>query len=225
MLYAQSVRIDKLFHDRICSSALFRLQLRLKRFFDVLIGGILLVILSPLLLVAFLAVRLTSPGPSIFSQWRWGLDERQFRFYKIRTMYTDQASRLGREQSQDEKDRGILLKLKNDPRVTRVGAVLRRTSIDELPQLFNVLRGDMSIVGPRPAPIHVMEPFPEIRAVRSVVRPGLTGLWQIRNRAKNTSIMCHIADDVEYIANLSLWLDLKILLATPLELVRGTGAY
>jgi len=88
-----------------------------------------------------------------------------------------------------------------------------------------VLRGDMSIVGPRPLVLHMMEPFPEIRAVRSIVRPGLTGLWQTRNRANNTSVMDMIDHDVEYIATISLWLDLKIILSTPLELLRGTGAH
>jgi len=120
---------------------------------------------------------------------------------------------------------GVLLKLKNDPRVTSIGKLLRRTSIDELPQLFNVLRGDMSIVGPRPLVLHMMEPFPEIRAVRSVIRPGLTGLWQTRCRANNTSVMDMIDHDAEYIATFSLWLDLKIILATPGELLRGTGAH
>jgi lipopolysaccharide/colanic/teichoic acid biosynthesis glycosyltransferase len=140
-------------------------------------------------------------------------------------MYANQGAKLGREQSEEEKSKGILLKMKNDPRVTPLGKLFRRTSIDELPQLLNVLRGDMSIVGPRPMVIHMMDPFPEIREVRSVIRPGLTGLWQIRNRANNTSIMCMIADDVEYIAKLSLMLDLKIILATPWELIRGTGAH
>jgi lipopolysaccharide/colanic/teichoic acid biosynthesis glycosyltransferase len=140
-------------------------------------------------------------------------------------MYVDQAAKLGREQSEVEKRKGILLKMKDDPRVTPIGAFLRRSSIDELPQLFNVLIGDMSIVGPRPLMIHMMEPFPEIRAVRSVVRPGLTGLWQIRNRANNTSVTDMIADDTEYIANIGLLLDLRILLATPWELIRGTGAH
>jgi len=225
VLFVDSVRADHLFNHRVSTRRLTRIQLRLKRIFDILMSGFLIVLLSPLLLAALIVVRLSSPGPSIFWQWRWGIGEYQFRFFKIRTMYVDQAAKLGREQSEAEKSRGILLKLKNDPRVTRIGAVLRRTSIDELPQLFNVLKGDMSLVGPRPMIIHMMDPFPTIRSARGVVRPGLTGLWQIRNRANNTSIMNMIADDVEYIAQFSLLLDLKILLATPLELIRGTGAH
>lgn len=225
ILHCGSVRVDKVFHHRVSTSRVFRLKLQLKRLFDILISGFLLLMLSPFLLIALLAVRLSSPGPSIYSQWRWGLHEQHFRFFKIRSMYVDQTAKLGREQPEAEKTLGILLKLKNDPRVTRIGTLFRRTSIDELPQLLNVLKGDMSMVGPRPLVIHMMEPFAEIREVRSVVRPGLTGLWQIRNRANNTSAMDMIAYDVEYIANWSLMLDFKILLATPWELIRGIGAH
>jgi lipopolysaccharide/colanic/teichoic acid biosynthesis glycosyltransferase len=224
-LYIDQIRVDRSFQHRVSVSRTFRLQLRLKRLFDIVVSGFLLVFISPVLITALLLIRISSPGPSIFSQRRWGHNERQFRMFKIRTMYVDQAAKLGREQSEVEKRKGILLKMKDDPRVTPIGAFLRRSSIDELPQLFNVLIGDMSIVGPRPLMIHMMEPFPEIRAVRSVVRPGLTGLWQIRNRANNTSVTDMIADDTEYIANIGLLLDLRILLATPWELIRGTGAH
>jgi exopolysaccharide production protein ExoY len=225
VLYIGEVRADAVFRRRVSTSPLFRLEILVKRLFDIVFSGLLLVFLSPVFLLAFFAVRISSPGPFIFSQLRWGLDERHFHCFKIRTMYVDQAARLVRNQSVEEKNRGILLKMKNDPRVTPVGAFLRRTSIDELPQLFNVFRGDMSIVGPRPLMLHMMDPFPQIRAVRSVVRPGLTGLWQIRNRANNTSVMNMIADDVDYISHLSLFLDAKTLIATPWELIRGTGAH
>jgi exopolysaccharide production protein ExoY len=224
LLYSRSVRVDDLFLQRLARSRLFRLQLRLKRLFDIVISGFLLVLLAPVILLASLAVRLTSPGPAIFWQWRWGKDQGQFRFFKLRSMYVDQSFRLKSEQHETDKRGGVLLKLKNDPRVTGIGKLLRRTSIDELPQLLNVLIGDMSMVGPRPLVLHMMEPFPEIRAVRSVVRPGLTGLWQISSRANNTSVMDMITYDAAYIATFSLWLDLKILAATPLELLRGTGA-
>jgi len=224
-LYVDGTRVDRIFHDRVSRLALFRFQLRLKRLFDIVVAGLLLLLLSPLLITAFLLVHISSPGPSIFWQWRWGYNGRHFRLYKLRTMYVSQAAKVIREQSHEEKSRGILLKFKDDPRVTPIGAFFRRWSIDELPQLFDVLKGDMSIVGPRPLVLHMMDPFPEIRAARSVVRPGLTGLWQIRNRANNTSVMDMIADDAEYIANVGLLLDLKILVATPRELIRGTGAH
>ena len=225
ILYHQAARIDHLFGQRVASSSLFRLQLRLKRAFDIAASSFLLILSAPILVLAILAVMLTSRGPSIFCQWRWGKDQSHFRFFKIRSMYVDQSAKLGVGQSETDKGKGILLKLKNDPRVTSVGKLLRRTSVDELPQLFNVLRGDMSMVGPRPLVLHMMDPFPAIREVRSVIRPGLTGLWQVRSRANNTSVLDMIEYDVEYIAKLSLWLDLKILLATPGELLRGTGAH
>jgi exopolysaccharide production protein ExoY len=225
VLFLEENRADDIFRRRVAASRLFRVQLRLKRLFDVLLSGLLLVLSSPILLIAFLAVRFSSAGPFIFFQTRWGLNGKHFECLKLRTMFIDQAARLSQEQSLEHRGQGLLLKMKQDPRVTPVGAFLRRTSIDELPQLMNVFRGDMSIVGPRPLMLHMMEPFPEIRAVRCIVRPGLTGLWQIRNRVHNTSVMDMIADDVDYIAHLSLSLDLKILLATPWELIRGTGAY
>jgi len=224
-LYYGAVRADDIFLQRLASSRIFRLELKLKRLADIVISCLLLVVLSPILVIAGIAVRLSSPGPVIFGQLRWGKDQRHFRFFKLRSMYINQAAKLGTGQSLSDKGNGVLLKLKDDPRVTSVGKFLRRSSIDELPQLFNVLRGDMSIVGPRPLVLHMMEPFPEIRAVRSIVRPGLTGLWQTRNRANNTSVMDMIDHDVEYIATISLWLDLKIILSTPLELLRGTGAH
>jgi len=224
-LYYGAVRADDLFLHRVASSTGFRIQLKLKRIADIAISGLMLIVLSPVLVIAGLAVRFSSPGPAVFWQWRWGKDQRRFRFFKFRSMYIDQGSKLGTGRPNTDNCDGILLKMKNDPRVTGIGRLLRKTSIDELPQLFNVLRGDMSMVGPRPLVLHMMEPFPEIRAARSVIRPGLTGLWQIRSRANNTSVMDMIAHDVEYIATLSLWLDLKIMLATPWEVVRGNGAH
>jgi lipopolysaccharide/colanic/teichoic acid biosynthesis glycosyltransferase len=224
-LYLGDDRVDAIFRRRVSASAAFRATLALKRLFDILFSGLLLLALSPVIAAAFLAVRLTSKGPFLFSQPRWGLDETHFQCYKMRSMYVDANARLAKPQSEEDKQRGILQKMKNDPRVTPVGAFLRRTSIDELPQLWNVFRGDMSVVGPRPLMIHMMQPYDEIRAVRSVVRPGLTGLWQIRHRANNTSVLQMIDDDAEYILNLSLLLDLKTLCATPGELLRGTGAH
>jgi lipopolysaccharide/colanic/teichoic acid biosynthesis glycosyltransferase len=221
VLFFQAVRLDAHFKRQVSESSLFRLQLRVKRICDILISSLLMVICSPVLLAAFLAVRLSSRGPFIFSQIRWGLDQSQFRCYKMRTMFLDHDS----QQSAHERSRGILHKPRNDPRVTAVGALLRKTSVDELPQLLNVLFGEMSLVGPRPLMVHMLEPFPEIREVRSIMRPGITGLWQIRNRAHNTSVLSMIADDAEYIARFSLLLDFEILLLTPWELIRGHGAH
>jgi lipopolysaccharide/colanic/teichoic acid biosynthesis glycosyltransferase len=171
-----------------------------------------------------IAVRLSSPGKALFSQTRMGLNERHFQCLKIRTMYDGRGKPSSRGEGLDEIVPGIVQKLSRDPRVTRVGLILRRTSIDELPQLFNVLVGHMSLVGPRPLMLHMIEPFPEIRRARCVVRPGLTGLWQVRNRPLNTNVIYMVADDAEYIKKFSLWLDLKILMTTPWVVIRGRGA-
>ncbi len=225
VLCCGSCRADVLFRNQVSTSRLFRLQLVFKRLLDLLVSTFLIVLIAPVLLPVLLIIRVTSRGPCIFSQARWGLNEEPFRCFKLRTMYVEHEDKLVGQQSAQGMQKGLLLKMKNDPRVTPFGALLRRTSFDEIPQLFNVFLGQMSLVGPRPLVLSMMEPFPEIREVRCVVRPGLTGLWQIRNRARNTSVLDMIADDVEYISHFSLLLDLKILLATPGEIIRGSGAY
>jgi len=121
--------------------------------------------------------------------------------------------------------KGILHKEKNDSRITWIGKIIRRTSIDELPQLFNVLFGDMSIVGPRPLVPFMLTPFPEFREIRCLVRPGITGLWQIRDREHNTSAEFMIEHDTEYIENYSFFFDMKILIETPFVVLSGKGAY
>jgi len=120
---------------------------------------------------------------------------------------------------------GVLVKARHDPRVTRLGRILRSTSLDELPQLFNVLRGDMSLVGPRPLVPFMLAPYPALREVRSLVRPGMTGLWQIRDRQHNTTASAMMRHDLEYVRRFSLGLDLAILLRTPLVVASRQGAY
>jgi exopolysaccharide production protein ExoY len=222
-LYDGTVPLDVTFRLRVRTSPFLRLQLYLKRGFDIAASIFLIALVSPLLAASMLAVRLSSKGPVLFSQLRWGLRESHFTCLKIRSMYLEQAERPAGYCTSDRP--GLLRKMKDDSRVTRIGSILRKTSIDELPQLFNVLHGDMSIVGPRPLMLHMLDPFPEIRAARCVVRPGITGLWQIRNRVHNTSVMDMLADDSEYIACFNLLLDLRILLATPLVVVHGKGAH
>jgi len=119
---------------------------------------------------------------------------------------------------------GRLMKMDDDLRVTRIGRLIRRTSIDELPQLWNVLKGEMSIVGPRPLVIHMLEPYPEIRSLRCKVRPGITGLWQINDRANNLHVSSMLRYDIEYLENFSLQLDAKILLRTVRVVISGHGA-
>jgi lipopolysaccharide/colanic/teichoic acid biosynthesis glycosyltransferase len=201
------------------------------RFADFVSAAALLVVLSPLLLLIALLIKLTSRGPVFFTQERAGLDERPFRVFKFRTMYEDNDDAAHRELCRVElvnpdeiaPTTDGIYKLENDPRITRVGAILRRLSFDELPQLLNVLRGEMAIVGPRPLPVWEVEWIPQQFRTRARVRPGLTGLWQVRGRNRlNTLQMLEL--DVEYVSRRSWRCDLDILARTPAVLVRGDGA-
>lgn len=179
-------------------------------------------VLSPLLLGATLAIRMTSPGPALFRQRRIGVNGQDFLVFKFRTMYRDAEERLDELQGQNESD-GLLFKIKDDPRITRVGAFLRRTSIDELPQLLNVLTGDMSLVGPRPLPVDDAEFQGSVRR-RMLVRPGMTGLWQVSGRS-DMLWEDAVRLDLYYVENWSITLDLMILARTVRTVVRGGGAY
>ena len=176
-----------------------------------------------MLLASCVAIRPTSPGKAIFSQPRWGLKENHFRCLKLRTMYVDQ-SRFHAIASTAATP-GALAKSREDPRVTRTGRLLRKLSIDELPQLVNVVRGEMDSGGSAPARAAYVGAIPDIRRKRCSFRPGITGLWQIRNREKNTSVLDMWDDDLEYIENFSIWLDLKTLLATLPAVLSSKGAH
>lgn len=200
-------------------------QLMLKRWFDVVFATVLLLLLSPLLLAVAVVIRLHSPGPALFLQYRCGLGDRTFRMLKFRTMVVNQANVMDAAYVASLEGSGVLLKIKDDPRVTSVGKWLRRMSIDELPQLVNVMRGEMSIVGPRPLIPFMLNAAPEYLHERSLMRPGLTGLWQVRARAKNTSVFDMIEWDLKYIREFTLWLDLRILLSTFKAVIQGQGAH
>lgn len=202
-----------------------RLELGFKRLVDVCAGLVLLVGLLPLMVLVTAAIRLESPGRALFRQVRSGRRERPFLCYKFRSMITDHGEVVPSNVEAVCQRDGLLLKMARDPRVTRVGAWLRRWSIDEIPQLWNVLKGEMSMVGPRPLMEHMLAPYPEFRAVRAIVRPGMTGLWQIRNREYSTSALYMLSDDLEYLTQFSVALDLRILAATVRAVVRGRGAY
>jgi len=201
-----------------------QLQLALKRLFDIVGSFCLIVVLSPVLLATTLAIKLTSPGPVMFTHKRWALDQGHFMCMKFRSMRTDQDKVLNVKQLEEMQKSGILFKLEKDPRLTSIGLFIRKTSIDELPQLFNVLKGDMSLVGPRPLVLHMMQPYPKIRRLRCMVRPGISGLWQIRERENNTSVIGMMPHDMDYLLNYTLWLDIRILLATLPAVLWGTGA-
>jgi exopolysaccharide biosynthesis polyprenyl glycosylphosphotransferase len=183
-----------------------------------------LVLLAPLLLATALAIKLTSPGPAIFSQERSGKHGRPFRMYKFRSMYSDAEQRRHELEAYNQMT-GPVFKLDNDPRITPLGRILRKYSIDELPQLVNVLLGDMSLVGPRPLPTYEVENFANTAQRRRLsVKPGLTCLWQISGRNKVRDFETWVKLDLEYIDNWSIWLDFRILLHTVPAVFFADGA-
>ena len=187
-------------------------------------GCFLLLMLSPIILAAALAVRLSSPGPILFRQQRAGLNGRPFTMFKFRSMVTN-AEQLKQELAALNEMSGPVFKVTNDPRVTRTGRFLRKWSIDELPQLLNVVRGEMSLVGPRPLPVDEVARFDDLAHRRRLsVPPGLTCLWQVRGRNDVKDFKEWVRLDLEYIDNWSLWLDFKILLWTIPAVFTGAGA-
>ena len=195
----------------------------LKRLLDVMLASLGLIATLPLCLGIMLAIKIDSSGSAIFTQERVGLHGRLFRFHKFRSMYVDAEERLSEVLAQNEVT-GPVFKMRTDPRVTRVGAFLRRTSLDELPQLINVLQGNMSMVGPRPPLPREVAQYRPSDAVRLAVKPGLTCLWQIRGRSQ-VSFDQWMEYDREYVNNMSLWLDLQILLRTVWVVLSCRGAY
>jgi len=187
-----------------------------------------LVLLAPALAVIALLIKLGSPGPVIFRQRRMGRGGRPFWFLKFRTMVVDAEQRLGQLEALNESSCGVLFKIRNDPRVTPLGRFLRRSSLDELPQLFNVLRGEMSLVGPRPLQLRDSDRLellePEAYARRLAVPPGLTGAWQVGGRS-DTDGFGMLQLDLDYVDQWSLGLDLNILARTFSAVVRRHGAY
>ncbi len=202
-----------------------------KRAFDLVVASCLVCLLIPVLVIVWLLVRTTSPGQGMFRQTRIGRYGRPFVMYKFRTMRADSGDGIHREYvrrllTEDNPPVGGargLYKLESDPRVTRVGRLLRRTSLDELPQLLNVVRGDMSLVGPRPALPYEAELFSTAHRTRFLVAPGVTGLWQIGGRSR-LPMQQGLDLDVEYVQRRTFWLDLKILLKTVPAVFTADGA-
>ena len=195
-----------------------------KRLIDIAGSGIGMILLAPAYLAIAAAVKFTSPGPVIFTQTRVGRYGRHFRFYKFRSMYIDAEARKAELLEKNESKDGVIFKMKDDPRVTKIGRFLRRTSLDELPQLWNVFIGDMSLVGPRPpVPSEVAQYTLEDRKRLDVI-PGITCLWQIKGRSE---IPFHeqVRLDKEYILAPSVWKDIAILLKTIPAIIGGKGAY
>lgn len=196
-----------------------------KRVIDI-IGGLVGVILSsPIMLVTAIAIKLDSPGPVFFKQTRVGQNGRYFKIYKFRSMYVDAEERKKELMAQNEIKGGVMFKMKDDPRITRVGKVIRKLSIDELPQFFNIVGGNMSLVGTRPPTLDEVEKYKRNQWRRISIKPGLTGMWQVNGRSKVCDFDEIVEMDVEYIDNWSLWLDFKIIIKTVLVLLKHDDAY
>jgi exopolysaccharide biosynthesis polyprenyl glycosylphosphotransferase len=193
----------------------------LKRVLDVVFSGLLLLAISPFLIVIAIAIKFESRGPVFYASERIGKKGRVFRCFKFRTMVRDAEKRRADVMHMNERD-GVLFKITNDPRITRVGRFLRKYSLDELPQFLNVLRGDMSVVGPRPPIASEVMEYKLSHLRRLDVTPGITGLWQVQGR-QDPSFDSYVSLDVTYIDNWSIWLDLKIILRTVGVVFSGTG--
>ncbi|HJP83304.1 MAG TPA: sugar transferase [Fimbriimonadaceae bacterium] len=194
-----------------------------KRGFDLAVASILLVLLLPVFVLIAIVVKATSRGSVFYASKRVGRCGKQFRFLKFRTMYQDADQHLAELKDANEKD-GPIFKMKNDPRTTPVGKFLRKYSLDELPQLIHVVRGDMSMVGPRPPVPHEVEQYDEFARQRLTIKPGMTCYWQIQGRS-NLTFDEWMQLDNKYIHEMSFWTDVKILAQTPLVVFRGDGAY
>ena len=221
--------VDQEFYNDVFTNTSGSTFHAMKRMIDIAGSLSAIVLLLPIFLVISLLVRLSSPGPIFFRQKRLGLHGREFEFLKFRTMFTNNDPSIHKEYvakliQGHHKSSGVY-KIENDPRVTRIGNFLRKSSLDELPQFFNILKGEMSLVGPRPPIPYEMEQYQTWHKRRVLeVKPGLTGLWQVRGRSRTTFDEM-VRMDIQYIREQSGWLDFKILLQTPRAIITGSGAY
>jgi exopolysaccharide biosynthesis polyprenyl glycosylphosphotransferase len=197
----------------------------IKRLFDFCSSALLLLLASPIYIVIALLIKLDSLGPIFYKQTRIGLHGKPIKVWKFRTMVANADQLQKQLEELNEMKDGVLFKMKDDPRITKVGKVLRRYSLDELPQIFNVLLGEMSLVGPRPLPVRDVEKFSQHHFIRHEVLPGITGLWQVSGRSNIDNFEDVVNLDISYIEKWSLWLDMKILLKTVGVVFNKTGAY
>lgn len=200
-------------------------ELLVKRIFDIIFSVIAIIITSPVMLLTVVAIKLDSPGPALFKQVRVGKNGRHFKIWKFRSMYIDAEEMKHKLLSQNEVKDGMMFKMKNDPRITRVGRVIRKLSIDELPQFFNVLSGSMSFVGTRPPTLDEVEKYQTNQWRRISIKPGITGMWQVSGRSNIKDFNEVVRLDVEYIDSWNLLLDLKLLLKTVSVVFAHTDSY
>lgn len=216
---SQETGVQTLPRERVERKAIFYPMI--KRILDIILSCVALVVLSPLFLIVAIAIKLDSKGSVFYSHQRIGKNSTPFTMYKFRSMCVDADERLEDLQELNERD-GPVFKIANDPRVTRVGMFIRKTCIDELPQLVNILKGDMSIVGPRPPLPNEVEQYTPYHLQRLSITPGLTCFWQVSDR--EMSFDDWVQSDIDYIQNMSPWTDLKILFLTLGVVFRQLGA-
>lgn len=200
-------------------------ELLVKRIFDIIFSLLAIIITSPIMLLTVVAIKLDSPGPALFKQVRVGKNGRHFKIWKFRSMYVDAEEMKHKLLSQNEVKDGMMFKMKNDPRITRVGRVIRKLSIDELPQFFNVLSGSMSFVGTRPPTLDEVEKYQTNQWRRISIKPGITGMWQVSGRSNIKDFNEVVRLDVEYIDSWNLLLDFKLLLKTVSVVFAHTDSY
>ena len=214
----------RLYCKRTLWVAVVRTTYLVKRLFDIVVSAIVLLLLSPLFVVFAIAIHRDSPGPVFFRQTRVGRWGKLFSMWKFRSMYIDAEARKNELALSNEMDGGVLFKMKEDPRITKVGKFIRKASIDELPQLWNVFKGDMSLVGPRPALPSEVNQYSLAERRRLEVIPGITCIWQVSGRS-DIPFDKQVGLDVDYIESQSLWVDIKLLLLTIPAVLLGRGAY
>jgi exopolysaccharide biosynthesis polyprenyl glycosylphosphotransferase len=221
---SETKMIEEIPTIRFKSLPILGIDFRLKCLLDLIAASFILILISPIFLVVSVLIKLDSPGPIFYKQYRVGLKGAHFQVWKFRTMVVN-AGELQKElEAQNEIKGGVLFKIKDDPRITKIGKFLRRYSLDELPQLINVLQGEMSLVGPRPLPLRDVERFSKDHFLRHEVLPGITGLWQVKGRS-NVDSDDVFYWDIIYILQWSLALDLNILLQTVKAVLTREGAY
>lgn len=196
-----------------------------KRLFDIVVSFVATIIISPLLIILWLLVKLTSKGPGIYTSIRVGKNGKKFKFYKFRSMVVNAEEMKKDLMNQNEMKDGVYFKMKDDPRITKIGKFLRKTSLDELPQLFNILKGDISIVGCRPCLVEEYEKMSEYHKQRFLVPAGLTGEWQVRARSTSSRFEEVVKYDLDYIQNKrGFWYDIKLIFLTIGVVLSGKGA-
>ncbi len=204
--------------------SLDKIKLFIKRLMDIVGSSVGLILASPILIITAIAIQLESPGNVIFKQVRIGKNSRPFKIYKFRSMFIDAEERKKELMEKNQMGSDLMFKMEDDPRITKVGKFIRKTSIDELPQLYNILKGDMSLVGTRPPTRDEVKKYERHHLRRISITPGLTGMWQVSGRSSITDFEQVVELDRQYIENWSIWLDIKLLFKTVWVVLKGRGA-